>query len=113
MRQGRDALANLTQGEDTQTEQTLIRRIDPPRDRRVRFRLYKFGDNVGIEQESAHRSTIRPYSGVRSRSTGTFARGDSAKNLARLRGCFARPVRRSNSSAGSMTTASLSWRVIH
>jgi hypothetical protein len=60
IRQGRDALANLTQGKDTETEQTLIRGIDPSRNRRVRFRLYEFGDDIRVEQKSTHRSTIRP-----------------------------------------------------
>src|SRR5271155_5462114 len=67
----------------------------------------EFGNNIRIEQECAHSSTARPYSGFRSRSIGSLAKGDSAKNLDRLFGCRARLVKRSNSSIARMTTASL------
>src|SRR5205814_10592349 len=110
-RQGSDSLANLAQRKDTQVEQALVGQFNPSRYFDVRFGLDQLGNDIGVQQEAAHKSTVRPLSGARCQSILAFASGDSEKNRTRLCGCLVRLISRSNSSAGRITTASFPWRV--
>src|SRR6185369_13690449 len=111
--QGTDSFANFAERKHTQIEQDLVRGLDPLRDPRVRPGFDQFGDHADVEQKATHRLIFRPWSALRFKSNSVPASGDAAKNSTRLRGWRVRPVRRSNSSAGTTTTASLPWRVTY
>src|SRR5204862_1786079 len=67
---------------------------------------YDFRDDVGVEQESAHRSISRPLSRSLFRSKSNPHSGERRKNSTKLLGWRRRAVNSSNSSAARMTTLS-------
>ena len=102
----------LAQCKHTQKEQLLVCSFNPRDHFGCRLRFYKLGNDAGIKEKSTHRSTARPKSGLRFKSSPAPARGDSAKNCTRLWGCFARSVSLLYCSIGKITTSSLPCFVI-
>src|SRR5437667_1888927 len=79
----------------------------------MRSELYDLRDHVRIQEESAHRLTFLPWSGFRCKSKSTPRSGERRKNSTKLLGWRWRAVSSSNSSAGTITTASFPPRVTY
>src|SRR5260370_39653013 len=62
----------------------LIGGFEPIQNALIRFDAHQFGNGVGVEQEAAHSSILRPMSGLRSNFISIPTKGDARKNRTRL-----------------------------
>ena len=79
-----DPLPDFAQREHAQKQDRFIRRIYPADQFVIGLRLDQFGDDARVEQEAAHSLTGLARSRGRSSEMPEPAKGDSAKNCARL-----------------------------
>jgi hypothetical protein len=106
VREQGNPFSDFAERQHTQVQERLVGAFDPFNDALIGPGSCYFGNNIRVEQESAHSSISRPLSGSLFRSRFTPLRGEVRKNSTRLLGWRLLATSSSNCSAGTITTAS-------